>query len=75
MMTSEEQAYLVALGKTLFTKRKSLRITQEQMAKRVKITRNHIHRIESGESPTSILTLRRIVKELGLDSMDIMKNI
>jgi transcriptional regulator with XRE-family HTH domain len=74
-MTKEEKIYLIALGEAIFTKRKVLHITQEELAEKVGLTRNHIHRIETGQIATSVIILRRIAKELGLESFDIMKGI
>lgn len=71
-MTEEEQKYLSCLGELIMTKRKVLHISQEEMAKKVEISRNHVHRIEKGEYPTSIITLRRIAKVLDVPLRELM---
>lgn len=71
-MTQEEQQYLLCLGQFIMTKRKAMHISQEEMAEKIDISRNHIHRIEKGEYPTSIITLRRIAKVLNVSLSELV---
>ena len=64
IMTKEEIKYLKATGYSIHAKRKDLGITQEELAKKIEISRNHISRIEKGLHPVNIITLRRIANEL-----------
>lgn len=65
-MAMTEKEYLKRLGKHITEKRESAGLSREELGIRVKLTRMHIYRIEEGKSPTNIITLRRISKELGL---------
>lgn len=60
----EEDAFLVKLGTKIAEKRKELKLTQEDLAEKSDLTRMQIYRIEIGESPTTIIVLRRIAKAL-----------
>ena len=71
-MTKEESKFLVSLGEAISGRRKDLNISQVEMAKKVGIARTHLYRIEKGSNPTTIITLRRIAKELRTNLADII---
>jgi transcriptional regulator with XRE-family HTH domain len=61
-----EKEYLKRLGKRISEKREALGLSREELADRVKLTRMHVYRIEQGENPTNIISLRRIAEELSI---------
>lgn len=57
-----DEVYLKKLGEKIAKKRESLGLSREDLAEKVKISRMHVHRIEHGETHTTITVLRGIAK-------------
>jgi predicted transcriptional regulator len=74
-MNKGEQSYLVALGAEIHKRRRVIGINQEVMADKVGIARTHLIRIEAGQVATTVLTLRKIAKQLGVKPEDLLKNL
>lgn len=58
-------------GKMILRRRKELRLTQSQLAKRIGVQPNYIVYLEKGERKPSDRTVRKIADALGLDKGDL----
>jgi transcriptional regulator with XRE-family HTH domain len=74
-ISKEERIFLISLGERIHSRRKELGITQEELADKIGINKHHFRRIEKGQSPTSLITYRRISKKLKISLVDIIKDI
>jgi transcriptional regulator with XRE-family HTH domain len=74
-LKKDEIKFLKSFGHAISIKRRDLKITQEQMAKMVRLSKTQIHRIETGQHPTSIITLRRISQVIGINLSDLFEEI
>lgn len=71
-MAKEEENFIKQVGINILTIRKSRKISQDELSKKVGISRGRLIRIEYGENPTDILTLWKIAKELGISPRELM---
>lgn len=62
-----EKQFLKTIGKKIKHLREAQGVSVQDLAEMVQISRMQLYRIEDGENPTSILILRRISKELGIE--------
>lgn len=62
----DEEAYTFYTSQILLDARKSARLTQEELAKRIGTDKSYISRIEKGLTVPSVATFYRIVNALGL---------
>ena len=67
MMTTQEK-----IAKNLKNVRDQKRMTQEDVAKKAKISTNYYSRIERCDAVPTITTLEQIVKALGVKSSEIL---
>jgi transcriptional regulator with XRE-family HTH domain len=61
------------LAKMIKENRKKIGISQAELARRSNLSREFIRQIENGESEPSLVTLRRILKNLNYE-LDFKKN-
>lgn len=54
-------------GEILRDRRKALKMTQQQLADRMKVPRTYISKVERGENDLRLSSFLRIVNELGLN--------
>lgn len=62
----KDEVYLRKLGEKIYALRKEKGLSQEQLAERLDTKHTQIGRLERGETNPTIVTLRRIAKELGV---------
>lgn len=62
----------VEVGKKIQRSRKKIKISQEELAEKVGIHRNHMGRIERGETNPPLYTLYKIIKTLKIKSSDVL---
>ena len=62
----DEEAYAFYTGQILLEARREAKVTQSELAKRIKDTKSSISRIENGSINTSVGTFYRIMNALGL---------
>jgi transcriptional regulator with XRE-family HTH domain len=65
---SNDAAYLKALGKAIATRRKSLKMTQADLASIINMEVPNLSVIENGKSNPQILTLVRIASALNIQT-------
>ena len=53
------------IARIVMARRQALGLTQQQLAERVGTSHSVISRIESGQRPTSVMTLRRLAQAFG----------
>ena len=63
---------LVALGKAIRAKRKSLNMPQEALALEAGVDRSYLGGIERGEHNVAIINLSKIASSLGMKLSDLM---
>lgn len=63
---------LIEFGNKMKNRRKKLNISQEELAERIDISNNTIHRIESAQTTTSIQTLFQIMDTLKTTPEDLL---
>ena len=63
----------VAIGEVLRSKRRLLRVSQEQFAERVSLSKNYIGNIERGEYEVAISALNRIAAALDTKTSEIIR--
>lgn len=63
---------LLKIGKQIQKARKQMDVSQEKLADMVHIHRNHMGRIERGETNIPMYTFYKIVKALKLKSSDLL---
>lgn len=68
---AEEKAYMLYAGKALADARKNVKITQTELAQRMKCSRSHISRIERGLANPKFSIYYRMMNALGY-KMDII---
>lgn len=66
-----EEIFLQQLGLIVKAKRRSLDLSQEELAWRCNITKNGLGKIELGKSQVRITTLKFIMRELNLSFADL----
>lgn len=62
----------VQLGKNIQKIRRQKKISQEELAARVGVHRNHMGRIERGESNPPLYRIEKIAKVLGVDIKNLL---
>lgn len=70
---SEEEAILNTLGKNLKKLREEKRISQEQLAFEIGLSRSYYTEVETGQRNLSILNLVKITRFLGVELSEILK--
>jgi DNA-binding XRE family transcriptional regulator len=60
------EAYAYCMGQVILDARKSEKVTQEELAKRIGANKSYISRIENGDIEPSVGTFYRIIDSLGL---------
>ena len=68
-------ALYAQLGKNISIRRKSLKLSQEELAEQVKISRNSISLIETGKINPTILKVIDITKALNVDINALIKDV
>lgn len=61
-----KEAYAYCMGQVIHDARKSEKVTQEELAKRIGASKSYISRIEKGTIEPSVGTFYRIINALGL---------
>lgn len=56
-----------AIGNTIKNRRKTLRVTQSQLAELAKISKNTLYKIERGQANPTLETLDKIADILGME--------
>lgn len=69
----KDETFLKRLGERIAALREEKSISQMEMARRLETGNNQIRRIEKGLTSASILTLRRISKELGVSISELIQ--
>jgi len=64
----------VKFGKKIQKRRKDLGLSQEELAHKVGIHRNHMGRIERGETNPPLKTIQKIAKLLKVKPADLIPN-
>jgi DNA-binding XRE family transcriptional regulator len=62
----DEEAYAFYTGQILLEARKEAKVTQQELAKRINVTKSYISRVENGAINPSVGTFYRIINALGL---------
>ncbi len=62
----KDELYLKKLGKKIVLLRKERKISQRELARRIKTNNTQIRRIENGEVNSSINMLRKLAKEFDI---------
>lgn len=65
-ITAQEKKYLENLGLRIAKHREGQGLSRDDLAKRIGLSRMHMHRIEKALNLPNLIVLRRIAKELGL---------
>jgi transcriptional regulator with XRE-family HTH domain len=68
---SNDAAFLKALGKAIATRRKSLKMTQADLASMINMEVPNLSVIENGKSNPQILTLVRIASALNIQTQNL----
>ncbi len=63
----------IAIGEVLRAKRQALRVSQEQFAERVSLSKNYIGNIERGEYEVAISALNQIAAALNTKASEIIR--
>ena len=63
----EERKDLIKLGNTIKNVRESMKLTQEQFAKKCGLSKTYIGMLERGERNPSYLTLQQIASKIVID--------
>lgn len=71
----KKNQHLVELGKVIRDLRKSMALSQEQLALKAEVDRSYIGGIERGERNVSFLTLVKLANCLGCDVAKLTKGI
>ena len=58
---------VLALGKSIKARRKTLRVTQPQLAELAEVSVNTLYKIEKGQSNPTLETLEKIADILGME--------
>jgi transcriptional regulator with XRE-family HTH domain len=70
---NDNEVFLKTLGGRITKIRKQKGITQVDLGYRCDIEKPNMNRLEKGKTNTTILTLRKICKELGIDLDELLK--
>jgi DNA-binding XRE family transcriptional regulator len=70
--TFRKEAYAYCMGQVIHDARKSEKVTQNELARRIGANKSYISRIEKGDIEPGIGTFNRIIEALGL-RMEIVK--
>ena len=62
----DEEAYAFYTSQILLDARKEAKMTQSELAERIKVTKSYISRIEKGMITPSVATFYRIMNALGM---------
>jgi transcriptional regulator with XRE-family HTH domain len=68
-----KSAVAVALGQVLRARREALKVTQEQFAEQVELSKNYIGNIERGEYEVAISTLHKIAVILKAKASELVR--
>ena len=60
----------MTIPKLLKNRRKLLKLTQQQLADKSNVSRNYISDIEHGKSTPTLETVNKLLKALGVDSVE-----
>ena len=61
-----DEAFLIEMGKRIQERRKTLRLTQEELAERADITKQTVSRIENGQRDIGARNLFKVAKALDI---------
>jgi len=59
-----DDSFLIEMGKRIHEKRKSLRLSQEELAERVEISKQTVSRAENGQRELGAMSVARLAKAL-----------
>lgn len=62
----DEEAYAFYTGQILHDARKEVKVTQQELADRIHVSKSYISRIENGDINPSVATFYRIMNALGM---------
>lgn len=62
----------IILGRRIQKRRKGLKITQEELAEKVKISRAYMGYIEQGRNTPSLQVVHKIASALGIKAKDLL---
>lgn len=74
-VNKEDKIFLENLGKRISEIRKEQGLTQVELGFLCDIEKPNMNRIEQGNTNPTVLTLRKIYKELGIDLDEILKKL
>ena len=69
---SKKNKINVRVGKAIRAERKSLNLSQEALARKAKIDRSYMGKIERGEINITLVMLEKIARTLGNDIRDLL---
>lgn len=69
------EAVHAAVGARIRMTREFLSLTQEELAKRMRLTRTSLTNIEAGRQRLQLQTVERFAKELGVTAKHLMKGV
>lgn len=65
------ESILVRLGEQIRDARKAAGLTQDELARRADMTRQHLHRIELGATNPTVRSLYQLHRELAIAKLEI----
>lgn len=74
-ISKHDKSYLIRLGKHISELRKAKGITQVELGLRCDIEKPNMNRIEKGGTNPTILTLKKIAKELDINLSELLKGL
>jgi len=66
LITRIQEGKIMSIGKRIRIKRQTLKMTQEELAKAIEVTPQHISAIEQSKREPSLSSLARLANELGV---------
>jgi transcriptional regulator with XRE-family HTH domain len=67
-----KDTFLLDIGQEIRRIRKSLKLTQTDIGRKIKKTAPTISKIENGKHPLDLLTVRKVAKALGVTVVDLV---
>lgn len=74
-VSKQDENFLIGLGKRITQIRKEKGLTQVELGDRIDMEKPNMNRIEKGGTNPTILTLRKICKELDIELKDLLKDL